>query len=304
MAFKAGVFLCFFNFAIIMIACIVDKVVEIKNKKIKEELESQIGILEEEQDETEFLTHPRLAELAEGVGSEEIEDAPTKWEAIKTYFSNISHFHSIYWYVTFAGAITLPTILSFMMISTSYITKKKGGDAPASESAIESAGVASLFRITAALSSPFLGFAIDKIGNRAVFLLVGAALSFSNQLLAIFSPPIMCCVFFGLAYALIATTMWPSVYSIVKKDMLGIATGIVNATDNLGIFIYPIIVSLIKNEMGSYDYSQVFLATMGFFATLSAIKVLYMTKTKRASVPRLTPQPTFNDVSRKFLIIN
>jgi len=298
MAFKAGVFLCFFNAAIILIACITDKVVEIKNKRIKAELERGMGIFEEEQEETEFLAQPRLTELAEGVEPEEVEEAPTKWEAIKTYFRNISQFHSIYWFVTFAGAITLPTILSFMMISTSYITKKKGGTGPAWESAVESAGIASLFRITAALSSPFLGFVIDKIGNRAVFLLAGAALSFVNQILAIFSPPIMCCILFGLAYALIATTMWPSVYVIVKKDMLGIATGIVNATDNLGIFIYPIIVSLIKNEMGSYDYSQVFLAIMGFIATLSAIRVLYMTKTKRESVPRLTPQPTFNDVKK------
>jgi len=290
--------LCIFNSVLILVACIIDKIVEVKNKRIQAELERRVGLIEEEQEETSFLDQPDTAELASGL--EPNIEAPSKWEAIKIYFKNINKFPSIYWFVTFAGAVTLPTILSFMMISTSYIIKKMGGDTPPSTLAVKSASIASLFRITAAVSSPFLGYTIDKVGNRAVFLLVGATLSFVNHILAVFMPPIICCILFGLSYALIATTMWPSVYVIVSKDMLGIATGIVNATDNLGIFLYPIIVSLIRNSMGSYDYSQIFLASMGFIATLCAIRVLYMLKSKRESVPRLTPQPTFNDV-RKFI---
>lgn len=294
-AFGTAVLITLFNAILICIACSIDKFIERRNKEIQD-IEAAASI-EDLDEEDQPLMNLDVSELIEEESDEDEEvhrPRPPLWERMKLYFVHIAKFPGIYWYLTLAGAVTLPSILSFSMISTSYITDKQADGLEIEEATIRSAQIASMFRITAAVSSPFLGYIIDKIGKRARFLTSGALLALASHILIIFFSPWAVCVFFGLSYALIATTLWPSVYAIIEKPMLGIATGIVNAIDNTGLLIYPLIVSFIKTRTGSYDYSQIFLACLTVVSTLCALRVVYLLRqrTRRPNIPRLTPQPT------------
>lgn len=297
-AFGTAVLITVFNAILICIACSIDKFVERRNKE-RADIEAAAS-LEEIDEEDQPLMNLDVSELLENdlLDEDEADEArprPPLWERIKAYFVHIAKFPGIYWYLTLAGAVTLPSILSFSMISTSYITSKQADDnLEIEEATVRSAEIASMFRITAAVSSPFLGYIIDKVGKRARFLTCGAMLALLSHILIIFFSPWAVCVFFGLSYALVATTLWPSVYAIIEKPMLGIATGIVNAIDNTGLLIYPLIVSFIKTKTRSYDYSQIFLASLTVVSTLCALRVVYLLRqrTRRPNIPRLTPQPT------------
>lgn len=295
-AFGAAVLLCTIIAMFICTACFIDRHIEKRNAEIAKEREVRTGgdlldfgdmMDEDYSDEEDPFMHLNVPDLIHVVDTTR---EPTIWQRIKAYARNIKTFPTIYWFLGIAGAITLPSILSFVMISTSYITDKQNAHMNVATATMLSAQTSSIFRITAAISSPFLGFTIDKLGRRALFMTAGVVGTLFSHILIIFVNPVLCCILFGLSYALTSATVWPSIYVIVDKSMLGIATGLVNAMDNGGFFIYPIIVGLIKNASGSYDYSQIFLAGLSLIATLSALRVVYMLHgTYRKHVPRLTP---------------
>lgn len=62
-----------------------------------------------------------------------------------------------------------------------------------------------------------------------------------SHLLAIFIHPLLTCVVFGIAFAVVSTALWPTILVIINKKHHGIATGIVNTIDNFGLVIYPLV---------------------------------------------------------------
>ncbi len=87
--------------------------------------------------------------------------------------------------------------------------------------------------------SPILGYAIDRTG-RNIYWLIGSitATIVAHALLAfLFVHPILPLVLMGIAYSILAASLWPLVAFLVPKQMLGTAYGLMQSIQNLGFAI-------------------------------------------------------------------
>jgi MFS family permease len=94
-----------------------------------------------------------------------------------------------------------------------------------------------------------LGYAIDRTG-RNIYWLMGSitATIVAHALLAfLFVHPIVPLVLMGIAYSILAASLWPLVAFLVPKQMLGTAYGLMQSVQNLGLAIMYVLLL-------SYEY--------------------------------------------------
>ena len=129
--------------------------------------------------------------------------------------------------------------------TSDYCTKQHG--------ATEHAGrVMSIPYLISALSSPPLGYLVDKIGRRAQLQLVSSVLLFLVHLTLATSTssPIIPLVGQGIAYSLYAAVLWPSVPLTVQKQYTGTGFGVITSIQNIGLALFPLMIAGIYNASG------------------------------------------------------
>lgn len=126
-----------------------------------------------------------------------------------------------------------------------------------------------------AILSPIMGFAVDKIGGRAIIsMLASIMLIVVHLALALRTDsPVLPLVGQGCAYSLYAAVIWPSVPLTVRSNLVGTAFGSIMAIQNLGLSLFPIVIAAIHDRNGgrylpSVEFFFVACATMGSFAGL------------------------------------
>lgn len=129
-----------------------------------------------------------------------------------------------------------------------------------------------------ALLTPLLGAAVDRCGGRsALIVLSSAALVVVHLLLGFTSlPASYVLVGLGLGYSIFASVVWPAIPAVVERRLLGTAYGLVTSVQNFGLFVLPLVVSLVlqltQRPKGSIDPNP-YWGVEAFFAALSACGV-------------------------------
>ena len=79
--------------------------------------------------------------------------------------------------------------------------------------------------------SPILGFVIDRVGKRALFVMISSVISF------------VACVYtaLGFAYSIYASALWGSIPYAVNPKTIGSAFGLTTALQNAGLTLSPFI---------------------------------------------------------------
>lgn len=106
--------------------------------------------------------------------------------------------------------------------------------------------------LISAFVSPFLGLLIDKIGKRAMMIMLSSFFVIvACVLTAILVTPdyigpnwsfLAPLIILGLAYSVYAGALWSSIPYVVKPNTLGTAFGLCTAIQNIGMTILPIAV--------------------------------------------------------------
>ncbi|CAF1189399.1 unnamed protein product [Didymodactylos carnosus] len=112
----------------------------------------------------------------------------------------------------------------------------------------------SLVYFMSAILSPILGYLVDRTG-RNIFWLIGsiAATIVSHIMLAfLFIHPVVPLVIMGIAYSILAASLWPMVAFLVPKQMLGTAYGLMQSIQNLGLAVMNIFTGLILDAYGYF----------------------------------------------------
>eukprot|EP00520_Triparma_pacifica_P017792 CAMPEP_0118668346 /NCGR_PEP_ID=MMETSP0785-20121206/20294_1 /TAXON_ID=91992 /ORGANISM="Bolidomonas pacifica, Strain CCMP 1866" /LENGTH=588 /DNA_ID=CAMNT_0006562907 /DNA_START=19 /DNA_END=1785 /DNA_ORIENTATION=+ len=93
--------------------------------------------------------------------------------------------------------------------------------------------------------SPFLGFAVDRIGFRALIASMAPVILVGVHLTLAYSDgsPVPPLIGQGLAYSLFAAVLWPSVPFTVEPKSVGTAYGLITAIQNSGLAAFPLIIS-------------------------------------------------------------
>jgi len=92
--------------------------------------------------------------------------------------------------------------------------------------------------------TPLFGWITDTKGKTATLMYIGSALLIvSHGLFALTTvPPYLPLFTLGVAFSLVPAAMWPAVAKIVGDTRLGTAYGFMFSVQNLGLFVFPILI--------------------------------------------------------------
>jgi len=128
--------------------------------------------------------------------------------------------------------------------------------------------------MSAALS-PILGYTIDKVGKRAMFiaissLLVSLSCFFDALLPNSYSEPNFIClgplILVGFGYSIYASALWSSIPYIVQPRTIGSAFGLVTSLQACGLCISPLVSGYLQTK-----FPDTFKPVYVFLGTLAAI---------------------------------
>jgi MFS family permease len=227
----------------------------------------------------------------------------------KLEFGQIFRFNRSYWFVVGLCFTFYSAIFPFRTFAIDFFTNKilaaHSGLLAASE-AIKQAGFCnSLLPMTAMVATPLFGLMVDKIGKRALFMMLGSALlmpvylmmayltaaktvtfvlpwfSAGHLTLEHFTLPLLLLVtmsMMGIVFSLIPAVMWPSVAYIVDQSRLGTAYALMTLIQQIGFFIMNLLIGKANDyahagldNPGGYALGMWIFSVLGFVGMTFAI---------------------------------
>jgi MFS family permease len=137
----------------------------------------------------------------------------------KLILSDLVRFNRGYWWVVglcvafYASIFPFRTFANLFLIDAHGVTPERAGT------------LKSILPMFSMIGMPIFGFVVDRIGKRALFMLVGSALLVPPFLLMAYTrlPLELSMGMLGLAFALVPAVLWPAVTYLVPVERLGSA---------------------------------------------------------------------------------
>jgi MFS family permease len=139
--------------------------------------------------------------------------------------------------------------------------------------------LSSMLTLFAMIATPLFGLLVDRVGKRALFMMLGSMLLIPVYLMMAYThvnlyiPMAM----MGVAFSLIPAVMWPSVAYIVEQSKLGTAYGLMTMIQNIGLFGFNLLIgwandyshASVSNPAG-YRLGMWIFSILGFLGVLFA----------------------------------
>lgn len=112
--------------------------------------------------------------------------------------------------------------------------------------------VNSIIYSIAAVASPLCGYIVDKTGRNVMWVFISTVVTIGGHALLAFSfvnPYAGTCIM-GLAYSMLASSLWPLVALIIPEYQLGTAYGICQSVQNLGLAVVSMFAGVIVDRGG------------------------------------------------------
>jgi nitrate/nitrite transporter NarK len=127
------------------------------------------------------------------------------------------------------------------------------------------------------LLTPLFGWIADNKGKSATLMYLGSALLIVAHLMfaKTYIEPRIPIVLLGIAFSLVPAAMWPAVAKIVKQSKLGTAYGFMFSVQNIGLWIFPILIGWVldtsnpfyRSEIGQEQFTEVQMQDMRYQGT-------------------------------------
>ena len=188
----------------------------------------------------------------------------------KLEFNQIFRFDMSYWLVVGLCFTFYSAIFPFRTFAIDFFTNKilsAHGGIQAAEAArvlsLQQAGrLNSLLPLSAMIATPLFGLLVDRVGKRALFMMLGSLLLMPVYLMLAYSSislyvPVS---MMGIAFSLIPAVMWPAVAYIVDQSRLGTAYALMTLIQQIGFFLLNLLIGKAN------DFSQAGLSNPGGYA--------------------------------------
>jgi MFS family permease len=149
----------------------------------------------------------------------------------KVVFSDVYKFGVSYWYIVALCIVFYSAIFPFETFAIKFFIEAHG-------TSRELGGfLVSILTAFTMFGTPAFGLFADKIGKRALLMMLGSLLLIPVYLMmgythvTLYAPMAM----MGIAFSLIPAVMWPSVAYIVEQSKLGTAYGLMTMIQNIGL---------------------------------------------------------------------
>jgi MFS family permease len=210
----------------------------------------------------------------------------------KVVFRDVKAFGLSYWYIValcitfYSGIFPFETFAYKFFMDAHHVTREAGGDL---------VGMLTLFTM---VGTPVFGLFVDKLGRRALLMMLGSLLLIPVYLLMAYVhsagyvtaylpilangrvsliahhlPPILLLTMamMGIAFSLIPAVMWPSVAYLVDQSKLGTAYGLMTMIQNIGLAGFNLMVGWANDyshagadNPSGYNLGMWIFSTLGF----------------------------------------
>ncbi|CAH8590608.1 unnamed protein product [Heterobilharzia americana] len=173
----------------------------------------------------------------------------------KISLKDIIYFPAAIWLICIICVAYYVTIFPFVSLGLVFFERKFG-------LSVQEAGVVnSMVYIVSAMASPLFGAAIDFIGYNLYWLFTGIIITMLCHICFAFTtgqiPPIVIMIVLGLAYSILASSLWPMVAFILPLHQRGTAYGLIQSIQNLGLGVISIFAGYLVDTKG-YVFLEVF----------------------------------------------
>ncbi len=226
----------------------------------------------------------------------------------KLEFGQIFRFNKSYWLVVGLCFTFYSAIFPFRTFAIDFFTNKilaAHSGMMAAEATKQAGFCNSLLPMSAMIATPLFGLMVDKIGKRALFMMVGSVLlmpvylmmaylsagktvkfalpwfSAGHLVLEHFTLPLLLLVtmsMMGIAFSLIPAIMWPSVAYIVDQSRLGTAYALMTLIQQIGFFLLNLLIGTANdyahagpNHASGYALGMWIFSILGFVGLTLAI---------------------------------
>lgn len=150
----------------------------------------------------------------------------------KVVFADVGKFGVSYWLIVALCIVFYSAVFPFQTFAVLFFMEAHG-------TSREFGGfLSSMLTLFAMIATPLFGLLVDRIGKRALLMMLGSVLLIPVYLIMgytqinLYIPMAM----MGVAFSLIPAVMWPSVAYIVDQSKLGTAYGLMTMIQNIGLF--------------------------------------------------------------------
>ena len=206
----------------------------------------------------------------------------------KLEFNQIFRFDASYWLVVGLCFTFYSAIFPFRTFAIDFFTNKilsAHGGVQAVEAArvlsLQQAGrLNSLLPLSAMIATPLFGLLVDRVGKRALFMMLGSLLLMPVYLMMAYSSislyvPVS---MMGIAFSLIPAVMWPAVAYIVDQSRLGTAYALMTLIQQIGFFLLNLLIGKANdfsqaglNNPGGYSLGMWIFSVLGFIGMALSI---------------------------------
>jgi MFS family permease len=206
----------------------------------------------------------------------------------KLEFKGILRFNPSYWLVVGLCFTFYSAIFPFRTFAIDFFTNKllagMGGIAASEVAKVNALKLAgnynSLLPLAAMIATPLFGLLVDKVGKRALFMMLGSILLMPVYLMMAYTniSLLVPVSMMGIAFSLIPAVMWPSVAYIVHQKRLGTAYALMTLIQQIGFFIMNLLIGKANDYSGAgllnpggYGLGMWIFSALGFIGLAFAI---------------------------------
>jgi len=190
----------------------------------------------------------------------------------KVVFSDLWKFGVSYWLIVALCIVFYSAIFPFQTFAVKFFMEAHG-------TSREFGGfLSSMLTLFAMIATPLFGLWVDRVGKRALLMILGSSLLIPVYLLmaytqiSLYVPMAM----MGVAFSLIPAVMWPSVAYIVDQSKLGTAYGLMTMIQNIGLFGLNLLIGWANNyEHADASNPAGYHLGMWIFSVLGLLGVLF-----------------------------
>jgi len=165
-------------------------------------------------------------------------------ETDKLVLSDLFRFTKSYWFVVALCVTFYSAIFPFRGFSIKFFME-------AWELTRDTAGqFNSVLPLAAMVATPLFGLLVDKVGNRALFMVFGSLMMMPVFLMMAYqiTPLVVPVAMMGVAFSLIPAVMWPSVAYIVDEKRLGTAYAVMTLVQQIGVMTVPLVIGFLNDH--------------------------------------------------------
>lgn len=127
------------------------------------------------------------------------------------------------------------------------------------------------------IGAPIFGYLVDRYARRSLFMMFGSLLIVPVFLMLGYTdiPPVIPMAMMGVAFALVPSVMWPALVYVVEKSRLGIANGMLDTIQQIGLVVINLLIGWSNDHwLASATNAAGYHASMWIFTTIAVLAVL------------------------------